>query len=255
MYFPNYNNIQTLTYVKLASPVEFNYGNNFKDTLFYSHLYYINSLNGNTIPYVLGYDSNGYGIALKASDQVAYPTYLTRTNNGAKHAYKIDEFPVIPLRQAFYYAGMPVLYQPQEIGDTRRISISISEVQQLTPTLEWGDFGHSEWFARYTYYQECENDVGGKCTGWYLDADNAANKITVRNWIEPQTDILLTSDIVESAIDNYLSGPFIYGRTVVPINLIYELSRGKIYATVDNNGNIYIYSSVYVHRTFTLRYI
>lgn len=239
-YFPDYNNIHTLTYVKLASPVEFNYGNNFKDTLFYSHLYYINSAEGHTIPYVLGYDSNGYGIALKASDQVAYPTYLTRTNGGAKYAYKIDEFPVIPLRQAFYYAGMPVLYSAEETPNTRKITISVSEFGQLTPTTIWGDFGHSDAFASYTYYQKCYSYVGGKCTSWSLDANNAANKITVKNWIEPQTDILLTSDIVESAIGNYLSGPFLYGRTVVPINLIYELSRGKIYADLDANGNIVV---------------
>lgn len=239
-YFPDYNNIHTLTYVKLASPVEFNYGNNFKDTLFYSHLYYISSAEGHTIPYVLGYDSNGYGIAIKASDQVAYPTYLTRTDGGAQYAYKIDEFPVIPLRQAFYYAGMPVLYKAEETPNTRKITISVSEFGQLTPTTIWGDFGHSDAFASYTYYQKCYSYVGGKCTSWYLylDENNAANKITVKNWIEPQTDILLTSDIVESAIGNYLSGPFMYGRTVVPINLIYELSRGKIYATVSSNGNI-----------------
>jgi len=42
-------------------------------------LYYVESLDGHTVPYVLGYDSNKYGIAVKASDQIAYPTYLTRT--------------------------------------------------------------------------------------------------------------------------------------------------------------------------------
>jgi len=239
-YFPDYNNIQKLTYVKLASPVEFNYGNNFKDTLFYSHLYYVYSSNDNIVPYVLGYDSNGYGIAIKASDQIAYPTYLTRTNGGAKYAYKIDEFPAIPLRQAFYYAGMPILFEVQPSGSTRNIKISISEVKpSLTPETKWGDFvGQTGVFASYTYRERCDNFVNGECTVWSLDANNAANKITVYNWIDPKTNILLTSDIVELTIGNYFSGPFFYGRTVIPINLIYELSRGKIYATTDSKGNI-----------------
>ena len=239
-YFPDFANIQKLTYVKLASPVEFNYGNNFKDTLFYSHLYYVYSSNDNIVPYVLGYDSNGYGIAIKASDQIAYPTYLTRTNGGAKYAYKIDEFPVIPLRQAFYYAGMPILFEVQPSGSTRNIKISISEVKpSLTPETKWGDFvGQTGVFASYTYRERCDNFVNGECTVWSLDANNAANKITVNNWIEPRTNILLTSDIVELTIGNYFSGPFFYGRTVIPINLIYELSRGKIYATTDSKGNI-----------------
>jgi len=250
-YFPNFANIQKLTYVKLRNPIPFDYGHNYKDTLFYSHLYYVESLGGHTVPYVLGYDSNGYGIAVKASDQIAYPTYLTRTPSGATYEYKIDEFPAIPLRQAFYYAGMPVLYEASETPTDRSITISISEIPTFTATTMWGDFESSGYFARYTYNMKCAYPTGGKCNDWYLDINKAANKITVINWLpgESRGDILLTSDIVELTVDNILSGPYFYGRTVVPINLIYELSRGKIYASLDTHDNIVLKYNQDTHLT------
>jgi len=250
-YFPDFANIQKLTYVKLRNPIPFDYGHNYKDTLFYSHLYYVESLGGHTVPYVLGYDSNGYGIAIKASDQIAYPTYLTRTPSGATYKYKIDEFPAIPLRQAFYYAGMPVLYRVSETPTDRFITISISEIPTFTATTMWGDFESSGYFARYTYNMKCAYPTGGKCNDWYLDINKAANKITVMNWLpgESRGDILLTSDIVELSVDNILSGPYFYGRTVVPINLIYELSRGKIYASLDAHDNIVLKYNQDTHLT------
>jgi len=250
-YFPDFANIQKLTYVKLRNPIPFDYGHNYKDTLFYSHLYYVESLDGHTVPYVLGYDSNGYGIAVKASDQIAYPTYLTRTPSGATYKYKIDEFPAIPLRQAFYYAGMPVLYEASETPTDRSITISISEIPTFTATTMWGDFESSGYFARYTYNMKCAYPTGGKCNDWYLDINKAANKITVMNWLpgESRGDILLTSDIVELTVDNILSGPYFYGRTVVPINLIYELSRGKIYASLDAHDNIVLKYNQDTHLT------
>jgi len=214
-------------------------------------LYYVESLGGHTVPYVLGYDSNGYGIAVKASDQIAYPTYLTRTPSGATYKYKIDEFPAIPLRQAFYYAGMPVLYEASETPTDRSITISISEIPTFTATTMWGDFESSGYFARYTYNMKCAYPTGGKCNDWYLDINKAANKITVINWLpeESRGDILLTSDIVELTVDNILSGPYFYGRTVVPINLIYELSRGKIYASLDTHDNIVLKYNQDTHLT------
>jgi len=93
----NWGSIKNLVYVKLKTPAEFNYGDGFHDTLFFSHFYYVD----NSIPLVLGYDSNGYGIAIKASDQIAYPTYLTRTPSGATYKYKTNEYPVIHYDKRF----------------------------------------------------------------------------------------------------------------------------------------------------------
>lgn len=226
----NWGSIKNLVYVKLKTPAEFNYGDGFHDTLFFSHFYYVD----NSIPLVLGYDSNGYGIAIKASDQIAYPTYLTRTPNGSTYKYKIDEYPVIPLRQVFYYAGMPVLYQPTVNGNNRTITISIGKsVAQFSPNTVWGNFVTSV-VSSYSYGQKYLNGT------WNLDPHNAANIVNVSNWL-PDGNVLLNSDITELAVNNEFSGKYLYGRTVVPTNLLFDLSRGKLYADLDANGNIVVH--------------
>jgi len=146
---------------------------------------------------------------------------------------------------------MPVLYEASETPTDRSITISISEIPTFTATTMWGDFESSGYFARYTYNMKCAYPTGGKCNDWYLDINKAANKITVMNWLpgESRGDILLTSDIVELTVDNILSGPYFYGRTVVPINLIYELSRGKIYASLDAHDNIVLKYNQDTHLT------
>jgi len=146
---------------------------------------------------------------------------------------------------------MPVLYEASETPTDRSITISISEIPTFTATTMWGDFESSGYFARYTYNMKCAYPTGGKCNDWYLDINKPANKITVMNWLpgESRGDILLTSDIVELTVDNILSGPYFYGRTVVPINLIYELSRGKIYASLDAHDNIVLKYNQDTHLT------
>jgi len=226
----NWGSIKNLVYVKLKTPAEFNYGDGFHDTLFFSHFYYVD----NSTPLVLGYDSNGYGIAIKASDQIAYPTYLTRTPDGTDYKYKTNEYPVIPLRQVFYYAGMPVLYQPTVNGNNRTITISIGKsVAQFSPNTAWGNFVTSV-VSSYSYGEKYLNGT------WDLDSHNAANIVNVSNWL-PDGNVLLNSDITELAVNNEFSGKYLYGRTVVPINLLYDLSRGKLYADLDANGNIVVH--------------
>jgi len=129
---------------------------------------------------------------------------------------------------------MPVLYQPTVNGNNRTITISIGKsVAQFSPNTAWGNFVTSV-VSSYSYGEKYLNGT------WDLDSHNAANIVNVSNWL-PDGNVLLNSDITELAVNNEFSGKYLYGRTVVPINLLYDLSRGKLYADLDANGNIVVH--------------
>jgi len=129
---------------------------------------------------------------------------------------------------------MPVLYQPTVNGNDRTITISIGKpLDQFSPNTTWGNFVSSV-VSSYSYGEKYRNGT------WDLDAHNAANIINVDNWL-PDGNVLLNSDITELAVNNEFSGKYLYGRTVVPTNLLYDLSRGKLYADLDANGNIVVH--------------
>jgi len=126
------------------------------------------------------------------------------------------------------------LYQPTVNGNNRTITISIGKpLGQFSTNTTWGNFVSSV-VSSYSYGEKYRNGT------WDLDAHNAANIINVDNWL-PDGNVLLNSDITELAVNNEFSGKYLYGRTVVPTNLLYDMSRGKIYADLDANGNIVVH--------------
>ena len=263
-YFPDLSHVQSVVFLRLANPQTFNVptngGSRVSDTLYFSHFYYVYTEEAplghpaSTVPYMLGTDINRYGIGLSPADnisdptfldavyntgQISYPTFLSRTVNGAELAskpslslpHKTSEYPVIPFRETMYYRGIAVLYDKPSGSDLVTIRLT-----QFKPTANaiWGDFAGSHPLSHYTYARPAGN----------LDPTRAANVIYYDNgqWIVGSTTQYLTSDIVELAAGNQLDWQHLYGKTVIPTNVLYELTEGKVYSVVDNNTfNIIVY--------------
>lgn len=248
-YFPDLSHVQSVVFLRLANPQTFNVptngGSRVSDTLYFSHFYYVYTEDAplghpaSTVPYMLGTDINRYGIGLSPADNIAYPTFLSRTVNGAELAskpslslpHKTSEYPVIPFRETMYYGGIAVLYDKPSGSDL--VTIRLTQFKPTANTI-WGDFAGSHPLSHYTYARPAGN----------LDPTRAANVIYYDNgqWIVGSTTQYLTSDIVELAAGNQLDWQHLYGKTAIPTNVLYELTEGKVYSVVDNNTfNIIVY--------------
>jgi len=230
-YFPNYSDIDSITYIAFNTPVNISTkidGVIQSDTMRYSTFYYVGDMK---FPYVVGYDTQRRGApSIAPSDAIGYPQLISRQMKADTVDYKTNEFPGILLRQALYYAGIAVHYTAPQKGQAGWVTIAGYDVP-VTPLTIWGDRMGSQPVFRYSYYKNGDGS---------LDIQRSANKITANGWIPNYDTIFLTSDIIELAFKNVNSGNYVYGRSLVPTNILYELSNGKLSAEVMGNMNIVV---------------